>query len=103
MSENMRYTLKEVATRGDALKAFVEDFCVLNPEAWTPIDALYAKYRMVAEDSGTRCMAKDRFSASLVEAHPQALNNRERRRVKGVGQVRGIKGLKLVDKLEMEV
>ena len=102
MSDNMRWTLKEIATRGDALKAFVEDFCTMDPDAWTPVDALYAKYRLVSEDAGTKCLSKDRFSASLVEGHSDKLNNRERRRVKGAGQVRGIRGLKLATRPVME-
>jgi putative DNA primase/helicase len=51
----------------DVLAAFIEECCVVKPNAWVTFKELYAAYAAWAEESGERAESKRRFGARLAE------------------------------------
>lgn len=66
-SDVMRRELAEIEQSGDAVKSFVIEECVIEPDAWTDTATLYAAYRTYCEENGHSAMSKNKFTQAVCE------------------------------------
>lgn len=99
-SAGMRAHLAKVASLGNPLKQFIEDECLLSPEAVTPVATLHEHYKQALEGDGNKPCAKNTLSMMLTDMGIGITQCRKR--VGGGRQVRAFSGIRLKTEEEKE-